>query len=116
MVVPHPAPVGLAGFARGVGVVLAGVPHHVEGAQGVVLLQNVQQQVGEGPAAELVGAGGQVHGAVVKGHGHHPLPGAHPLDAAGVAHMVLLLGQEFFQDLLARFACFYDKRHPCLPS
>ena len=108
VVIPHAAPVRLAAFASCVRIVFTGVPHHVEGALGSILPQRVQEDVGQGLSVKFIGAGGQVHGTIVEGHGHHPLPGLHPFYPPGVAHMVLLLRQELLDNALARLSHFYD--------
>ena len=111
VVILYAAPVGLAGLSGHVRVVLAGVPDHVKGPLGVVLGQGVQQDVGQGPSVKFIRAGWQVHRPIVKGHGHHPLAGLDALDAAGVADMVFLLRQEFFQHAFACLPGFHDQRH-----
>ena len=63
-------------------VVVGGVSHHVEGALGAIALQGLRQHQGQRLAPEVVGIGGQTAGAIVKGHGAHPLLRGHPLNAA----------------------------------
>ena len=109
VVVPDPAPVGLTGAARRVGVVLAGVPDHVEGPVRAELRQRVQQDVREGAAPELVRRGRQVHRTVIEGHRHQALLRTDALDAARIAQMMGRLGQEPLEEALALLARFHDQ-------
>ena len=81
VVVGDASPGGLPLLSRLVWVVARGVPHHVEGTGGAILLQRLRQHQGEGPAAEAVRVGGQAARAIVKGHGADALPQRHPFNA-----------------------------------
>ena len=110
VVVLHAAPRGAAHLAGLVRIVLAGVPHHVKGPLGAELRQGVQQHVRQGLSAEAVRGGRQIHRAVVKGHGADPPVRLDPLDAAGIADIVLLRRLEhLLHDPISLFSDFNDQ-------
>ena len=91
--------------ARLVGVIHPGVADNVEGALCVELGEGVEDEVCQGAPVELVGGGGQVHRAVVEGHGADTFRSADALDAPRVADVRDFLREKVrgLQDLFPRF-------------